>query len=178
MQGVGFERKVFIRNVRFQSQRPPQGRGDVARSGETLLEAGRRCSERGDVAETGTYFFKNQTMQIIPLQQMSGQINVHPAQIVRIESSSNYSRIFFINRAPLVVCKILQWFEDLLPVETFARVHRSHLVNRAFITDLSDENYLQLQNGETIPVSRRKRKAVGYGEWVRILPLTQLFLVL
>jgi two-component system LytT family response regulator len=62
----------------------------------------------------------------------------------------------------LVVCQILQWFENLLPVENFVRVHRSHLVNRAFITERPAETYLLLQNGETIPVSRRRRGLVNY----------------
>jgi two-component system, LytTR family, response regulator len=101
-------------------------------------------------------------MQVIPLRQNSGNVDLFPAQIVRIESSSNYSRVFFTNRPPLLVCKILQWFEDLLPEESFVRVHRSHLVNRAFIAERPNKMYLLMQNGQVVPVSRRKRKgAVG-----------------
>lgn len=101
-------------------------------------------------------------MQVIPLRQNSGNIDIFPAHIVRIESSSNYSRVFFTNRPPLLVCKILQWFEDLLPVESFVRVHRSHLVNRAFIAEQPAATYLLLQNGQVVPVSRRKRGVVVY----------------
>lgn len=78
-------------------------------------------------------------MQVIPLRQSCGRINLYPSNIVRIESSSNYSRVFFTNRPPLLVCQILQWFENLLPVESFVRVHRSHLVYRAFIMELPAE---------------------------------------
>lgn len=99
-------------------------------------------------------------MQVIPLRQRCGSIDLHPAQIVRIEGSSNYSRVFFIKGPSLLVCQILKWFEDLLPAGLFIRVHRSHLVNRAFITERPAETYLVLLNGETIPVSRRKRKVV------------------
>lgn len=100
-------------------------------------------------------------MQIIPLRQSCGRIDLHPTHIIRIESSRNYSRVFFTNRPPLLVCQILQWFEDLLPVESFVRVHRSHLVNRAFIMERPDETYLLMENGQVVPVSRRRRKAVG-----------------
>jgi two-component system LytT family response regulator len=100
-------------------------------------------------------------MQEIPLRQGCGYISLQTAQIVRIESSSNYSRVFFTNRSPLVVCKILQWFEDLLPPEGFVRVHRSHLVNRSFIAERPAENYLLLENGQVVPVSRRRKKVMG-----------------
>lgn len=99
-------------------------------------------------------------MQVIPLRQSCGDIDLHPAHIIRIESSSNYSRVFFTNRPPLLVCKILQWFEDMLCGETFVRVHRSHLVNRAFITDRPSDTYLVLQNGQVVPVSRRRKKVM------------------
>jgi two-component system LytT family response regulator len=99
-------------------------------------------------------------MQVIPLRQNSGNIDLFPSQIVRIESSSNYSRVFFTNRPPLLVCKILQWFEDLLPMESFVRVHRSHLVNKAFIAARPNETYLLLQNGQVVPVSRRRKGVV------------------
>jgi two-component system, LytTR family, response regulator len=100
-------------------------------------------------------------MQDIPLRQNCGNIDLNPSHIVRVESSSNYSRVFFTNRPPLLVCKILQWFEDMLPMDSFVRVHRSHLVNRAFIADRPSETYLLLQGGQVVPVSRRRRKVVA-----------------
>ncbi len=99
-------------------------------------------------------------MQAIPLLQSTGKMKLIPAQIIRIESSSNYSRIYFTHRSPLLVCKILQWFEDLLPGEDFVRVHRSHIINRAFISAQPNESILILQGEEVVPVNRR-RKVVG-----------------
>ncbi len=100
-------------------------------------------------------------MQEIPLRQGAKKFDLHPSHIIRIESSSNYSRVFFTNRPPLLVCKILQWFEDMLPMESFVRVHRSHLVNRSFIAERPSEHYLLLENGQVVPVSRRRRKVCG-----------------
>jgi two-component system LytT family response regulator len=100
-------------------------------------------------------------MQPIYVKHVAGTSQLHPADIIRVESSSNYSRVFFTNRPPLVVCKILQWFEDLLPPEGFVRVHRSHLVNRAFIAERPAETYLLLQGGQVVPVSRRRKKICG-----------------
>lgn len=80
-------------------------------------------------------------------------------QIIRIEGLSSYSRIFFTTGHPMTVAKVLHWFEDQLPQQMFARVHRSHLVNKMFMYEINGSNYsnLLLTNGDTIPMSRRKK---------------------
>jgi DNA-binding LytR/AlgR family response regulator len=57
------------------------------------------------------------------------------------------------------VAKVLHWFEDTLPVDMFARVHRSHLVNRMFVESVNGKHTekLLLLNGEIITISRRKK---------------------
>ncbi|MBL0358068.1 MAG: LytTR family transcriptional regulator [Chitinophagaceae bacterium] len=44
--------------------------------------------------------------------------------IIRIEASGNYSLIFFEDGSRLLTAKVLRWFQQLLPAEMFARVHR------------------------------------------------------
>lgn len=81
--------------------------------------------------------------------------------IVRIEASSNYSRIYLKNGQHLLTAKVLQWFQDLLPQEMFIRVHRSHLINREFVEKCGNGTQtLHFVTGEKIPVSRRNRPAV------------------
>jgi two-component system, LytTR family, response regulator len=82
--------------------------------------------------------------------------------IVRIQASSNYSVIYFNNERPLLVAKVLHSFEQLLPKGIFKRIHRTHLINRHFIIGLSENKNLELANGETLPVSRRKKRALNY----------------
>jgi len=79
--------------------------------------------------------------------------------IIRIEASSNYSRVYFINEYPLTVAKLLQWFENNLPGNTFYRIHKGHIVNTKFITSLSDDNKVLLTNGEQLQISKRKKTA-------------------
>ncbi|MCU0375035.1 MAG: LytTR family transcriptional regulator [Chitinophagaceae bacterium] len=87
---------------------------------------------------------------------------VQASQIVRIEACSSYCRIYFTNRQPLLVAKVLQWFEDCLAPAGFVRTHRSHLVNAAYINrKVRPKNKtLWLVTGEPIPVSRRKFRYV------------------
>src|SRR5258705_5854984 len=80
-------------------------------------------------------------------------------EIVRIQSISNYSKLYFKDGRTLVVAKLLRWFEEELKMRDFVRVHRTHLINTDYIdqyrTDKSGSK-LKLSNGEQIDVSRRK----------------------
>jgi two-component system, LytTR family, response regulator len=80
--------------------------------------------------------------------------------IIRVQANSNYSKIFFSNEQPLTVAKVLHWFEDNLPQDFFWRIHRTHIVNRNFVTDVNNKSLLQLSNGESLQISRRKKMAI------------------
>jgi two-component system LytT family response regulator len=79
--------------------------------------------------------------------------------IVRIEASSSYSRIYFVNGQKLVSAKVLRWFEEKLPSHLFVRIHRTHLVNKKFISRYVNGSggAIGLSNGEWIGVSKRKK---------------------
>lgn len=86
---------------------------------------------------------------------------VPTCSIVRIEASSNYSKLFFNNQKPLLVAKVLHWFEDKLEEQFFCRIHRTHLVNRQFIATISiDNSLLTLANGEQFKISRRRKVTI------------------
>ncbi len=80
--------------------------------------------------------------------------------IVRVEANSNYSKLFFTNNKTLVVAKTLQWLQYKLASTNFSRVHKTHLANINFIASYSngDTTHLFLVNGETVHVSRRRKK--------------------
>lgn len=86
-----------------------------------------------------------------------GTKTVMEENIIRIEASSNYCKIFFNNERPLVVAKVLHWFQDNLPEDTFFRIHRTHIVNRVHIAALVEQGMLRLSNGDMVQVSRRRK---------------------
>ncbi|MGB3007026.1 MAG: LytTR family DNA-binding domain-containing protein [Chitinophagaceae bacterium] len=98
-------------------------------------------------------------MNKVCIPTSKGIKEVMTANIIRVEASSNYSKVYFMNEYPLTVAKLLQWFENKLPVTIFFRIHRGHIVNREFITAISADNKLILSNGEQFQVSRRKQTA-------------------
>ena len=84
------------------------------------------------------------------------------SNIIRVEASSCYSKIYFNNERPLLVAKVLRWFEDHLPHEVFCRIHRTHLVNRMYVTSVLDRSSVALISGEIIQISRRKKRAYQF----------------
>jgi two-component system, LytTR family, response regulator len=81
-------------------------------------------------------------------------------QIIRIESSSNYSKLILQNGQQLLVTRQLKDFEELLQDYRFYRVHHSHLVNLNFIAKYirGDGGQISMRNGDMIDVSRRKKE--------------------
>ena len=104
-------------------------------------------------------------MNLITIPHEKGMRLVLHEQIIRVQGLSNYSKIYSANGQHMTVAKVLHWFEDKLPTQLFARVHRSHLVNRMFVQEINGFNYssLLLTTGETIAVSRRKRVLMKTG---------------
>jgi two-component system, LytTR family, response regulator len=79
--------------------------------------------------------------------------------IIHIESSANYSRIFLNDGKSMLVTKLLKDFDDILLPYRFYRVHNSHLINLNYIQKYirGDGGQVVLQNGDVVDVSRRKK---------------------
>jgi two-component system LytT family response regulator len=101
-----------------------------------------------------------ETMRRISVPSRSVVHSIDARQIVRVQSSSNYSKIFFNSGKTLVVAKVLRWFEDRLAADGFMRVHRTHLINTGYILQYypdGEGSKLELTNGDTISISKRKK---------------------
>ena len=83
------------------------------------------------------------------------------SDIIRIQSISNYSKLYFNNGKTLVVAKVLRWFEEQLHQYHFVRIHRTHLINMNYMQSYNnnDGGQLLLHNGEMIKVAKRKKAA-------------------
>ncbi len=79
--------------------------------------------------------------------------------IVRCESSGNYTIITFVDKSQMVVSKTLKEFNDLLVEHGFYRVHKAHLVNTKHIREYVKTGFgcVIMADGVEIPVSVRKK---------------------
>lgn len=96
---------------------------------------------------------------------LSTQDKIHVVKIsdiIRCESSVNYTTFYFDGGKKLLVTKTLKEFDDLLGEHNFIRVHQSHLVNAEFIKEFvkTDGGYLVMLDGSNVAVSSRKRATV------------------
>jgi two-component system LytT family response regulator len=77
--------------------------------------------------------------------------------IIRIEALSNYSKIFLADGKKILVCRVLKQLEEVLAVKGFTRIHRSHLVNTAWIRAYHlHQLKITLRNMEQVSISRRR----------------------
>ena len=84
------------------------------------------------------------------------------SDIIRCESSGNYTIFHFLDGTNLMVTRTLKEYDQLLSDSGFFRVHQSHLVNQKHITAFvkTEGGYLLMSNGQHVSVSLRKKAAV------------------
>jgi two-component system, LytTR family, response regulator len=79
--------------------------------------------------------------------------------IIRIESSSNYSVFYFNDGSKKMVSKTLKDFEEILCHHDFFRIHNSHLINLSRVKTFhkTDGGLVEMYNGDKVEVSRRRK---------------------
>lgn len=119
----------------------------------------------GKFAERMDVFMKNmenasQGVKKMTLKTADSIHVINIADIVCCEADRNYTEFHLITGEKIVVSKSLGEYEDMLPVDSFLRVHQSYLVNVAYIKryDKTDGGFLITVNEKTIPVSTRKKE--------------------
>lgn len=96
-----------------------------------------------------------------------GAVPVNVNHILRISASGSYSKLFFVDGKKLVVAKVLKWFEQQLPTDSFLRIHRGHLVNQQCIRYYCEQSgKMMLTNNEWVAVARRKKCPNSHIAWV------------
>ncbi len=87
---------------------------------------------------------------------------VKPGEIIRCESSNNYTLVVITDGSKLLVSKGIYEFEEMLGSYGFIRCHQSHLVNKSQVKSWIrvDGESLLLFNGDQVPVSKNKKAEV------------------
>lgn len=115
--------------------------------------------EKIDILKTSMSDKKSQDDKIaIPTSE--GLEFIPIKNILHIESSSNYSKIFFREAKAILVTKLLKDFEDMLVPYRFYRIHNSHLINLNYIQKYmkAQGGQVLMQDGTVIDVARRKKE--------------------
>ena len=96
----------------------------------------------------------------IVIPSSEGMHIIRVSEIMRCESSSNYTQFFLQNGKVLLVSKTLKEFDNMLTDYNFERIHKSHLVNMNFVKKYMqrDGGYLIMTDDSQIPVANRKKE--------------------
>ncbi|MDT7828712.1 LytTR family DNA-binding domain-containing protein [Pricia sp. S334] len=78
--------------------------------------------------------------------------------VLYAESDGNYSTIFLADGSKMVLTKKLKEVNEILPEDSFFRIHNSYIINLGKIKEfLKTDGYVVLQSNHKIPVSRQKK---------------------
>ena len=96
----------------------------------------------------------------IPFLRKGKIMMVHSSQIIRLEAQSNYTCIYFADRPPVVMARVLKLYDKMLKPYGFLRIHRTHLINPQYVEDLDLAGKVQMTDQSLPEISRRKRREV------------------
>jgi two-component system LytT family response regulator len=87
---------------------------------------------------------------------------VKTSDIIRCESSNNYTTFFITGGERIMTSKPIFEYEEILKGYGFIRCHQSHLVNKKHIKSWvkEDGGFLLLEDNSKIPVSRLKKEFI------------------
>ena len=80
-------------------------------------------------------------------------------EIYYCKANGNYCEIYFKDNTKKMVSKKIKEMEAIINNSRFFRVHNSYVVNTTYIKEFikNDGQYLVLDNGVSIPISRSKK---------------------
>ncbi len=111
---------------------------------------------------------KRPTFQRIAVPTVEGLQFIKVSEIVYLEAQINYTHIFLTSKEKYVVCRTLKEFEDMLPTDTFLRIHHSHIINKNFAEKYirGEGGQVVLSTGVVLDIAKRRKaefmKAIGY----------------
>ena len=101
----------------------------------------------------------NQQNKIL-LPTANGYTVINMSEVIRLESSSNYTWFFLDGGDKLLVSRTLKEYDELLSEVGFFRVHQSHLVNLGKIKHYKRGNprYLVMTDDSEVQISKRRNE--------------------
>ncbi|PCI00434.1 MAG: DNA-binding response regulator [Flavobacteriaceae bacterium] len=78
--------------------------------------------------------------------------------IIRLEADGAYTTFITIDRQ-IIMSKNIKYYQDILE-DNFIRCHQSHLVNLIHVVGMQKNSYLEMSNGDLVPISTRKKSEI------------------
>jgi two-component system, LytTR family, response regulator len=136
---------------------------------EDLVQAVKRFTGSKENVVHQQVLFENmlQNMQVaakadfrLALPSSEGVHFLFPNEVIRCEAVGNYTRFFAVGNRQYLASKTLGDYDELLTPYNFIRCHKSHLVNKSFISFVDHEGFIILKDSNRVEVSRRRKAEV------------------
>ena len=123
---------------------------------------GKATSSQGDIEEKIKILMaqlKGGSDAKIPIYTLDGIHMYSVKEIVRFEGDRAYCKLILDSGNEVLISKPLIELEEILPKETFFRVHKSHMVNKLFVSKYlkEDGGCIIMKNDNRVPLSRRRK---------------------
>lgn len=111
---------------------------------------------------------KKNVYRRIAIPTTNGLLFLKVEDIIYLEASGNYTHFYLDGKHKYIVSRTLKDFEDMLPAETFLRIHNAYIINKNFVDKYirGEGGQVIMSNGAVLDVSKRKKteflKAIGY----------------
>ncbi len=95
----------------------------------------------------------------IGLPALDGITFVRTDEIIRCQSENNYTKFYLKGGGRYIVSKTLKEYDDMLTPLGFCRIHKSHLINPAFLKKYirGDGGFAVMEDGSELEISRRRK---------------------
>lgn len=123
----------------------------IKRNGEQM---GRRMEIASNTLDQNKSSFNK-----IALPTSEGFVFIVKDDIVRCESTDNYTNFYLTDGTKVLVSKTLKHFDEILSPHGFFRVHQSHLINLSHLQKYhkGEGGYAIMSDSSSVMVSRRKK---------------------
>lgn len=97
--------------------------------------------------------------QRITIPTTDGLRFINISDIISLEASNNYTNIYVTANQKFLVSRTLKDFEEMLPSETFLRIHHATIINKDHVEKYirGDGGQVVMRNGNVLDVSKRKK---------------------
>lgn len=85
---------------------------------------------------------------------------LQPHEIIRCEALGNYTKFMVTSGKSFLISRTLGEYDTLLSPQNFIRTHKSHLVNKKFISFIDHDGFAVLKDNTKVEVSRRRKEEV------------------
>ncbi len=98
--------------------------------------------------------------QKVMLPTLEGFEVVDINSILYCEAADNFTKFYFEQSQPLLICRTLKYFEDVLKEHRFLRIHRSYVINPDFVLRYTKGKggYVTMKNNQELEISPARKK--------------------